>query len=322
MAGTKAFEAVFDAYFHQKIKFDEFLKLNISDEVNKIKIGDKDAYSCSKKLKKIHQFLIVFVLSKVEIKSDVVFSYRKKLNVVNAIYPHAKKRVIYKTDIKSFFPSIKISDVRDMIMEHANTSMFSDLGNYIDNIINAISINDNLPIGFPTSPVVSNFSFYKYDVLIKSYSDERGYVYTRYADDILISSDEYIDKEIITKEITNIFETQNSKYKLNKNKTKILPRGSQRVIFGVSILPDGKLTISKKLKNDIETKIHLYLTDKGKFLEYSKLSSMEFAVVNISGILNHVNTIDKYYLDKLKIKYGTSIIGLFFRKTIENEYRS
>lgn len=322
MAGTKAFEAVFDAYFHQKIKFDEFLNLDIYNEVNKIKIGDKEAYSCSKKLKKIHQFLIVFVLNKVEIKSEVVFSYRKELNVVNAIYPHAKKRAIYKTDIKSFFPSIKISDVRDMIEEHASASIFSDLVCYVDNIINAISIGGNLPIGFPTSPVVSNFSFYKYDVIIKDYSDKHGYVYTRYADDILISSDEYIDMEVITKDITNIFEAKKSKYKLNKSKTKVLVRGSQRVIFGVSILPDGKLTISKKLKSDIETKIHLYLTDKDKFLKYSKLPSMEHAVVNISGILNHVNTIDKSYLDKLKIKYGTSIIGLFFRKTIENEYKS
>ena len=322
MAGTKSFEAIFNAYFHQKIKFDEFLNLDIFDEVNKIKIGDKEAYSCSKKLKKIHQFLIVFVLNKVEIKNDVVFSYRKRMNVVNAIYPHAKKRAIYKTDIRSFFPSIKMSEVRNMLKQHANSSMFSDLSDYLDNIINAISINDNLPIGFPTSPVVSNFSFYKYDLLIKSYSDKNGYVYTRYADDILISSDDYLDKEIITKEITNIFERNGANYKLNKDKTKILPRGSKRIIFGVSILPDGKLTISKKLRNDIETKIYLYLTDKKKFLEYSKFTSMEDAVVNISGVLNHVNTIDKYYLDKLKIKYGTSIIGLFFRKTIENEYRS
>ena len=212
-----------------------------------------------------------------------------------------------------------MSEVRNMLKQHANSSMFSDLSDYLDNIINAISINDNLPIGFPTSPVVSNFSFYKYDLLIKSYSDKNGYVYTRYADDILISSDDYLDKEIITKEITNIFERNGANYKLNKDKTKILPRGSKRIIFGVSILPDGKLTISKKLRNDIETKIYLYLTDKKKFLEYSKFTSMEDAVVNISGVLNHVNTIDKYYLDKLKIKYGTSIIGLFFRKTIENE---
>ncbi|RWS66928.1 RNA-directed DNA polymerase, partial [Enterobacter cloacae] len=97
MAGNKSFEKIFDAYFHQKISFEEFNEIEIEKEIKRINIGSKIVYGCSSKLKKIHSFLSVFVFDRVSIREDVVFSYRKNNNVLNAIYPHAKRRAIYKT---------------------------------------------------------------------------------------------------------------------------------------------------------------------------------------------------------------------------------
>ncbi|HDT2543292.1 TPA: RNA-directed DNA polymerase [Klebsiella aerogenes] len=322
MAGNKSFETIFDAYFHQKISFEEFNKIEIEKEIKKINIGSKVVFGCSSKLKKIHSFLSVFVFDRISIREDVVFSYRKNNNVLNAIYPHAKKRAIYKTDIESFFPSIRIDHVKEQLKEHCRESIFFDLEEHLDSIINVISINNRIPIGFPSSPIVSNFAFIRFDNEISSYCQNRQYVYTRYADDILISSDDFLDKGELTKDINEIFKKLQSDYRLNIPKTKVLTKGKPRTIFGVSIFPDGKLSVSRKLKNEIEVKLYLYLKDKKEFLNYSKANTMEGAIVNLSGILNYVNTVDKTYLDKLKAKYGASVIGLFFRKTIENEYRN
>ena len=42
-----------------------------------------------------------------------------------------------------------------------------------------------LPIGFKTSPVVSNVVFRKFDILIEKFCAQHDILYTRYADDML-----------------------------------------------------------------------------------------------------------------------------------------
>lgn len=323
MGVDKSFESVFNAYFHQKISFSEFLSLNVLDEISEIKIPNtkKTAYKCSNKLKLVHGFLNVFVFNKVEFKDDVVFSYRKKMNVVDALLPHANKRVIYKTDITSFFPSIDIETVRSALVKHCDKSFISNLFEYVDFIVELISVCGKLPIGFSTSPVISNFAFLDYDIKIFNFCKKNGLTYTRYADDILISGDGYLCKDDLSTELQSVLSTNGGHYKINHKKTKILTKGNTRVVFGVSILPDGRLTISRRLKNDIETKIHLFLSDKLAFTKYSGTSSIAAALVNISGVLNYVNAVDPDYLDKLRCKYGASIVGLLLKKVIENEYK-
>ena len=45
--------------------------------------------------------------------------------------------------------------------------------------------NNILPIGFPSSPVISNIIFRKIDILIQKYCENKKIIYTRYADDML-----------------------------------------------------------------------------------------------------------------------------------------
>lgn len=40
---------------------------------------------------------------------------------------------------------------------------------YLDKILSLVTIDDKLPIGFPTSPFISNYIMRKYDINIKSF---------------------------------------------------------------------------------------------------------------------------------------------------------
>jgi len=55
---------------------------------------------------------------------------------------------------------------------------------------------------------------------------------------------------------------------LNEDKTKIQTRGEQRVVLGLSITPNGHITVEKKMKKNIETLFHFYLTDKSKYKDF------------------------------------------------------
>lgn len=73
----------------------------------------------------------------------------------------------------------------------------------IERIVYLCTLNNRLPVGFASSPSISNFFFYDYDNLIESYCREKKYIYSRYSDDLIISSQSEIHKESITADLSS-----------------------------------------------------------------------------------------------------------------------
>jgi RNA-directed DNA polymerase len=77
-----------------------------------------------------------------------------------------------------------------------------------------------LPIGFSSSPVISNILFRKIDILIQKYCENKKITYTRYADDLLFSTlnSKFVHSEQFEKEISILVSTL--ELKLNNKKRK------------------------------------------------------------------------------------------------------
>jgi RNA-directed DNA polymerase len=124
------------------------------------------------------------------------------------------------------------------------------------------------------------------------------------------SSNKY---SFISKQL-NLFHS--GRIQLNPHKTKHTHKGKKIKLLGMVILPDGKITVDIKLKQQLEILLHFYINDKNKFSDYltnhyhGKLST-------ISGQLNYINSIDSAYLNKLRKKYGNYVVDIFFRQTIK-----
>ncbi|MEX2978753.1 reverse transcriptase domain-containing protein [Serratia fonticola] len=314
----KKLEDLFNAYFFEKYKFEDFISIEVQKEIKQV-YGDVDrpVYGCSEKLKNFHRFLNVFIFSKLKISEDVVFSYRQGKNVVDAVIPHAESKYFFKTDIERFFPSVTAQLIKETITKSSESLGVTDLYDYIDLLVYLVTINSRLPIGFSTSPIVSNACMYEFDKKILEYSNEKDMVYTRYADDIIISSELKFDSLELQGKIASILsEDTSASFRLNVKKTKILSKASKVKMLGVVILPSGKITVDIQIKNKVESMIYFYLNDKEKLL---KLSDMpyESTLSNLSGLLNHINTIDKTYLDKLRMKYGNAVVDMFFHKSVK-----
>ncbi len=95
-----------------------------------------------------------------------------------------------------------------------------------------------LPLGLVLSPLLSDIYMKDFDYAVEEYCKPKAWVYTRYADDILISS----KKKISTDEIAIIEST---------------------IIHQLSL---------KKLKLNDEKKVHMVLNNKGKYVKYIGLS--------------------------------------------------
>ncbi|MCF8219238.1 MAG: reverse transcriptase family protein [Bacteroidales bacterium] len=158
---------------------------------------------------------------------------------------HLANYYLLRTDIKNFFESINI----DMVYE-----VFIDLG-FIPEIAEVLSkittLDNHLVQGLPTSPIIANLVLKNMDTELKSLCKKYNAVYTRYADDISISSNSDLPP---LKEIENI--VNKSKFKLNTKKTKTFKRGQNQFVTGLSICDNLYPRIPKKIKRKIRQELY------------------------------------------------------------------
>jgi RNA-directed DNA polymerase len=138
-------------------------------------------------LKLYHKFLNLFIFEYLPINERAVFSYRKGFGAFHAVEKHKHSRYFFQTDIKSFFESIDGSLTKKTILAGVDVCPVSDILEYIDRILEMVCIDDSLPVGFPASAPLSNSVLFEFDNEMERVCKGLDFVYSRYADDIIIS---------------------------------------------------------------------------------------------------------------------------------------
>lgn len=95
---------------------------------------------------------------------------------------HLGKKFLVNIDLEDFFPSIDEGRVDGLLRSLGVDGRVSKI------ISRLCCLDKALPQGAPTSPILSNMICFKMDKDLMSFSRERSFIYTRYADDITFSS--------------------------------------------------------------------------------------------------------------------------------------
>lgn len=242
--------------------------------------GEREINSPATILLYIQRWIYNNILKTIPLHDNCV-GFRTGYSIKNNAEKHLNKEYILKLDIKDFFPSIRIERV---------ISVFRHIGYTpkISYILAALCTLDNkLPQGAPTSPYLSNIIAKRLDNRLSKFCEKFGLNYTRYADDITVSGNNFPKKLI--EYIENIIDDEG--FEVNKKKKRFLYKNNQRIITGVSVNSD-KLSIPKIQKRKIRQTIH-YIKQYG-----------------ITNHLNKKNINDPIYLER--------ILGyLYFWKFIE-----
>ncbi|MGZ6501196.1 MAG: reverse transcriptase domain-containing protein, partial [Bacteroidia bacterium] len=258
-----------------------------------------------------------FVFDYAKINTNVVHSYRHEKSTYTAVVPHCHSKFFFQTDIKDFFHKITKQDVEKILDTALDNVPIYDIHRYKSELLNITTIDGILPVGFPTSPNISNSFLSSFDDALEGYCIKNEIIYTRYSDDIFLSSkakDSLMSiQDIISDYLNELYE---GRVKINAYKTKHTHKGSKIKILGMVILPSGKISVDIKFKQHLEILFHFYINDKDKFADYLK-NNYQGDFSKISGQLNHINTIDKSYLDKLRKKYGNFIVDSFHHQSID-----
>lgn len=326
----RSLREIFVSTFHNKMSFEDFYSLNVSEEYKVINTRKRKIYSATSKLKLLHKFINSTVLERAQFNKEVVFSYRKGASTRDSVELHAGNNYFFQTDISNFYGSIHLSDVRFSLENRLLDIPVADIDEHIERIIELVVVDDHIPAGFSTSPLLSNICLFDFDNALKDYCDKGGLVYTRYSDDLIISGkfeDFTFDVESIVFELLK--SKVNSEIELNSSKTKVHKKGHDFKLLGFNILPNGIVTIPSTDKREVETLLYLYLTDKSKFDDYfsKKISTKtsessgkpvrDSGIASLSGKLIGFNSMDKSYVSKLRRKYGNTLIDMFIRKSVK-----
>ncbi|PSU84335.1 RNA-directed DNA polymerase [Photobacterium kishitanii] len=308
----KELKLIFNLMYHGKYDFNDLINCNIEKEYIKIKIKKRVIYKASNKLKNYHSFLNLIIFNYLDVDKDVVFSYRRGVNTVDAVRPHVNSCFFYQTDIKNFFPSLKKDLIKKTIINCKDSIPVIDIEKYIDRIVDLVTIDGVLSTGYSTSPIISNACLFNFDNEIKRKLANNNVIYSRYSDDIIISSNENIIVDDMNKIILLALKNNVSPdIEINKNKTKLSKKGCKIKILGMVITSDSVITVDNKYKREVEYLLYLYIRDKNRFKSIGK------SISQVSGVLNYIQTIDPEYIKKLKKKYGSTIVDVFLHQSMK-----
>lgn len=310
----KPIKLLFNAMYHEKYSFNNFIQGDMSADYSEIKIKERVVYKPSNKLKAYLTFLNLFLLEYLDVNKRVVFSYRKGVSAYDAVSKHAQSKHFFQTDVSCFFASIDSALIKKTLLGSYDSSPITDIDKHLDRIINLVVVDNVLPMGFSTSPSISNACLFTFDNMLEEYCLGNNLLYSRYSDDIIISSknrDDISGMDLKVNEYLQICFL--GKLNLNISKSKFTHVGRKIKLLGMVILPTGKVTVDMKFKSNIEVLLHFYISDKDKFLNKVD-GDMAGGVERITGYLNYVNSVDRSYLDKIRKKFGATVVDEFLHQ--------
>ncbi|MBU9714108.1 reverse transcriptase domain-containing protein [Evansella tamaricis] len=171
---------------------------------------------------------------------------------------HLNRQLVLNLDLEEFFSSIIFPRVRAMFMTYFkfNNEVATTLANICcDN-------NNKLPQGAATSPIVSNIIAYKLDKQLSRLARTNGCIYSRYADDITLSTNnkkfrfEIFNGNDGVKEVGEKVKQiiQSNGFKINSSKTRICENSKAQYVTGVKV--NSKLNVNRTYVRRIRSILH------------------------------------------------------------------
>ena len=270
-------------------------------EIQKRNGGSRVIHHPDKKLKTIQYWLIARIFESMPVHGSAAAYIRGRSILWNA-NRHRNGRYFVKIDFKDFFPSIYWRDLKPLVDTwHQNENPDWELTDEAYDLIRLSCFfrNDSLAIGFPSSPIISNVVMFSIDTSIENiFSDKDKFgnlVYTRYADDIIVSTNKRNVSSEILRSISALIESSPSpKLSINRKKTRVSSSASgSAIVTGLRICPDGHVTIHRRQKDHIRLMLSLY--EKEKLPESEQISLM--------GHLSYIRFVAPRFYNKLQNKH-------------------
>ena len=228
-------------------------------------------------------------------------AYRLGASLRDNVLPHVHSGPILKMDLKNFFPSIRVQDWTSYceersIFEEEDVNLSGQLLFYRQPGTRAL----RLAIGAPSSPILSNILMFDFDAAVDEAVSRDKVIYTRYADDMTFSAPRTGHLTVVKRSVAQtIRRVRYPKLEINDEKTVYATKKYRRVVTGLTISNDERVTLGRDRKRLISSQVHHATLGK---LSRSELESL-------SGMLAFANAVEPEFLGSLRRKYGVAEVN-------------
>lgn len=182
-----------------------------------------------------------------------VHGFVKGRSHISAAEVHLGSKWVVSVDIKDFFPSTNWKYIRVALSKLGYNSHDS-----MEILSKLCCLDDRLPQGAPTSPVLSNIALHDIDSKISDLAISSNWKFTRYADDIVVSGIGNVPSNIL-EQLDIIF--NDTIWSLSKRKRYVSVKPQRLKVHGL-LVHGKKLRLTKGYRNRIRAYRHIMNVNK------------------------------------------------------------
>jgi hypothetical protein len=240
---------------------------------------------------------------------DSAMAYRSGISIADNAAKHVANGPIMKFDFKNFFPSILVRDwvnycnLNKVFLDEADIAISGRLFFHRSPGSHAL----RLAIGAPSSPWLSNVLMYEFDRRISALVASDRVTYTRYADDLTFSAPRTGFLNGVERQLRKlIHEIQSPKLIVNEEKSVVATLKYRRVVTGLVLANDGRVTIGRDRKRVIRAALNNAFAGKNTDEENARLA----------GWLAFAGDVEPLYLETIKRRYGVDLLARLTRPSL------
>lgn len=243
------------------------------------------------------------------------FAYVPGRSTIDAIKRHQRNdsHWFLKTDFSNFFGSTTPEFLRyslSLIFPFSEIVKSQRGRDALDKALSLCFLHGGLPQGTPISPMFTNLMMIPIDHKIyNSLRDFNGqsFVYTRYADDSLISSRKDFDYAQIINFINSTLADFRAPFQIKNEKTRYGSRAGSNWNLGLMLNKDNEITIGYKNKQRFRAMINNYILDRQNGTTWD-LHDVQI----LRGLINYYRMVEEQYVDSViqhnNEKYHTDVM--------------
>ena len=272
-------------------------KKNGSDRL--ISSPDPELKEIQSKLSDLLQDCLNNIRANSKEENNFSHGFERNRSIITNAEKHKLKKWVLNIDLSNFFDEFNFGRVRGYFLKNKNFSLNTELSTLIAKIA---CHQDKLPQGSPCSPVITNLILVSLDRRLSNLCNRVGCTYTRYADDITISTNKKeFPREIIKSHNENsidlnrklLKEIISSGFQINLDKLRVFDKKCRQEVTGLTV--NRFVNVDNKYAKKVRAMAHSLFT-KGEYtLTDKKTCEQRLGNINeLGGMLSFIDYVDKH----------------------------
>lgn len=245
------------------------------------------------------------------------FAYIKRRSTIDAVKQHQanESKWFGKLDLHDFFGSTTLDFVMSMfsmVFPFSEVVKVPEGESQLRKALELAFLDGGLPQGTPISPLITNIMMipvdFKLTKALREFEKQR-FVYTRYADDFIISSKYDFDVRKVEHLVVSTLADFKAPFTINASKTRYGSSAGRNWNLGVMLNKDNQITVGYKKKRQFQSMMYNYISDRKNGVGWPREDIMAMQGLHsyyrmvepesIDAIVRHIN--EKLGVDVIQI---------------------